>query len=274
MCVTLITVGMNRVLTLLQSTVVLVFFITYVICQPPATVLVRKLGPRNFLASITLLWGATMIVSDWHCAIFTQVLIEQKGFGFVKVWTQLLGLRLLLGLFEAGFFPGCVYLLSTWYSRCKQLVFSIRAKAAKLTFGRRSAETLLCVLSHRKPGDCGLWYTGLWFHADERPEWLDWLALDFHYGRHRKIQSNPSTHRTYSKYQLSCLIAIIGGFLLVDFPENAHKSWNFLSEAECAFVIRRVNKDRGDATLEPFTMGRFLRPALDLKIWGFALIFL
>jgi len=26
-------------------------------------------------------------------------------------------LRLLLGLLEAGYFPGCVYLLSTWYTR-------------------------------------------------------------------------------------------------------------------------------------------------------------
>lgn len=28
-----------------------------------------------------------------------------------------MGLRALLGLFEAGFFPGCAYLLSTWYPR-------------------------------------------------------------------------------------------------------------------------------------------------------------
>ena len=29
------------------------------------------------------------------------------------------GLRVILGILEAGFFPGCVYLLSTWYTRCK-----------------------------------------------------------------------------------------------------------------------------------------------------------
>ena len=74
--------------------------------------------------------------------------------------------------------------------------------------------------------------------------------------------------------QISCIIAIIGAVFLVDFPEKAHKSWRFLSEAECAFVIRRVNKDRGDAVADAFTLGKFLRPALDLKIWGFALIFL
>ena len=39
------------------SIIVLVFFITYVLLQPPATVILRKLGPRIFLPSITVLWG-------------------------------------------------------------------------------------------------------------------------------------------------------------------------------------------------------------------------
>jgi MFS transporter, ACS family, DAL5 transporter family protein len=29
----------------------------------------------------------------------------------------MLGLRIILGAFEAGYFPGCAYLLSTWYTR-------------------------------------------------------------------------------------------------------------------------------------------------------------
>ncbi|KAL8694367.1 MAG: hypothetical protein Q9224_003583 [Gallowayella concinna] len=44
------------------SIIVLVFFPTYVIFQPPATLLTRKLGPRKFLATITLLWGVLEIV--------------------------------------------------------------------------------------------------------------------------------------------------------------------------------------------------------------------
>lgn len=72
---------------------------------------------------------------------------------------------------------------------------------------------------------------------------------------------------------ISCVIAIGGYLFLVDFPEKAKNSWRFLSYREIQFIIRRVDKDRGDAVLEAFTYGRFLRPALDLKIWGFALIF-
>lgn len=39
------------------------------------------------------------------------------SFGFVQHWLVMVALRLVLGTFEAGFFPGCVYLISTWYSR-------------------------------------------------------------------------------------------------------------------------------------------------------------
>ena len=100
------------------SIIVLLFFITYVLLQPPATVVLRKVGPRIFLPTITLLWGMCMIC-----------------FGFVREWTDLIPLRLILGIFEAGFFPGmcpiiqpqqpavanfssgCAYLLSCWYPR-------------------------------------------------------------------------------------------------------------------------------------------------------------
>jgi MFS family permease len=42
------------------------------------------------------------------------------GMGFISNWIQLLGLRVVLGALEAGFFPICVYLLSTWYIRCRR----------------------------------------------------------------------------------------------------------------------------------------------------------
>ena len=38
--------------------------------------------------------------------------VSQIGMGFPKRWTVMIPLRMLLGLLEAGFFPGCVYLLS------------------------------------------------------------------------------------------------------------------------------------------------------------------
>jgi hypothetical protein len=43
----------------------LVFFFPYAIFQPPATVAIREIGPRVFLATIVFLWGGVMIVSDF-----------------------------------------------------------------------------------------------------------------------------------------------------------------------------------------------------------------
>ncbi len=54
--------GMNDVNNA-YTIVSLVFFFPYAIFQPPATVLIRSIGPRVFLASIILGWGAVMIVS-------------------------------------------------------------------------------------------------------------------------------------------------------------------------------------------------------------------
>lgn len=71
------------------SIITLVFFLTYTLLQPPATVVMRKIGPRTFLPTTVILWGVTTVC-----------------FAFVRDWTQMIPLRLLLGVFEAGFFPG------------------------------------------------------------------------------------------------------------------------------------------------------------------------
>lgn len=79
------------------SIVTIVFFASYIVFQPPATVICRYLGPRNFLSFIVVAWGGVMI-----------------GMGFANDYGTMAGLRVLLGVLEAGFFPSCVYLLSTW----------------------------------------------------------------------------------------------------------------------------------------------------------------
>lgn len=74
---------------------------------------------------------------------------------------------------------------------------------------------------------------------------------------------------------ITVLIGIAGYFLIVPFPDqDAWKSKGFLTKEEVEFIIATVDADRGDAHTEPFTLGRFLRPALDFKVWGFALMFL
>lgn len=66
----------------------------------------------------------------------------------------------------------------------------------------------------------------------------------------------------------------MGYCLLVPFPDaEPEKSWNFLNKREIAFIIARVNADRADVVVEPFNLVKFLKPGLDLKVWGFAMCF-
>lgn len=50
---------------------------------------------------------------------FLTRLTDAKGMGFTTDWKPLIACRFLLGVSEAAYFPGVVYLLSTWYVRCK-----------------------------------------------------------------------------------------------------------------------------------------------------------
>jgi hypothetical protein len=81
------------------------YCIVDIIFEFPSNILLRKIGARNLLSTITILWGAATL-----------------AIAFVKNWQSLVGLRVVLGFFEAGFFPGCVYLLSSWYTRWRTQV--------------------------------------------------------------------------------------------------------------------------------------------------------
>jgi MFS family permease len=63
------------------SVVTLVFFTTYIVFQPPSTIIVRKLGPRVHLSAIVTAWGAVMI-----------------GMGFSPDYGTLAALRVVLGI--------------------------------------------------------------------------------------------------------------------------------------------------------------------------------
>lgn len=73
---------------------------------------------------------------------------------------------------------------------------------------------------------------------------------------------------------LTVVIGIMGYIFMVNFPEESHNSWGFLTEKERDFVIRRLNRDRADAETPSFSFRRFFRPVLDWKIWFYAICFL
>ncbi len=75
-----------------------IFYLGYLLFEVPANLLLRRVGARRWMARIMITWG---LVS---CA----TLLVQGAWGFYAV-------RILLGVAEAGFFPGIILYLTYWY---------------------------------------------------------------------------------------------------------------------------------------------------------------
>ncbi|KAK0725386.1 major facilitator superfamily domain-containing protein [Lasiosphaeris hirsuta] len=203
------------------SIISLVFFITYVVFQPPSTVVVRAIGPRIHLGLITLLWGGLMI-----------------GMGFVKEWQAMAALRVVLGILEAGFFPSCVYLLSTWYTR-----YEVGKRNSVFFMVGCVAAAFAGILAYGIMQMAGLAGLSGW----------RWIFI---------IEGI-----------LTCVLGALGYWLLVDFPDSKRKIWSFLNQRELDWICARVQADRGDVKARPFNLVKYLRTGLDIKIWAYAMIF-
>ena len=75
-----------------------VFYIGYVLFEVPSNLLLRRIGPRRTIARIMVLWGLVSV-----------------SMMFVRNPTQFYIARIALGIAEAGFFPGIVYYLTSWF---------------------------------------------------------------------------------------------------------------------------------------------------------------
>ncbi|KAF4443734.1 hypothetical protein F53441_11376 [Fusarium austroafricanum] len=81
------------------NTILSIFFVPYVLLEVPSNILLKKFKrPSMYLGILTVCWGITMTCT-----------------GLVQNFGGLMATRVLLGIFEAGFFPGAIYLCSYWY---------------------------------------------------------------------------------------------------------------------------------------------------------------
>ncbi|MEU0300214.1 MFS transporter [Streptomyces sp. NPDC006175] len=94
-----------------------VFFIGYIILEVPSNMALHKFGARRWLARIMVSWGIVALLFTW-----------------VQNSEQLYTLRFLLGVAEAGFFPGAILFLSQWVpSRHRTKVLGLFYLAQPLT---------------------------------------------------------------------------------------------------------------------------------------------
>lgn len=77
-----------------------ILFVTYCLFETPSNLIIKKLKPARYLAGLVFVWGLI--------ATFT---------GFVQDFGSLVACRLLLGVFEAGLFPGIMLYLTTFYTK-------------------------------------------------------------------------------------------------------------------------------------------------------------
>ena len=75
-----------------------VFFIGYFLLEIPGTLLVEKWSARKWISRIMISWGFVAALT-----------------AFVKTPRQFYAVRFLLGLAEAGFFPGVIVYLTHWF---------------------------------------------------------------------------------------------------------------------------------------------------------------
>jgi ACS family tartrate transporter-like MFS transporter len=75
-----------------------IFFIGYALFAVPANFVILRVGARRWVAAIAILWG-----------------LLACGTMLVRTPAQFYTVRLLLGVTEAGLFPGVIYYLSNWF---------------------------------------------------------------------------------------------------------------------------------------------------------------
>lgn len=100
------TAGMARDLGLTDnqySLAVTTFQIGYVVAGPPSNMILSRVRPSIYIPILMVLWGSVVAV-----------------LAAVKTPAQLLGVRFLLGIMEAGFSPAVLFIISSWYRKHEQ----------------------------------------------------------------------------------------------------------------------------------------------------------
>ena len=157
---------------------------------------------------------------------------------FVQTWRQMIAVRILLGISMSGIFPGLTYLISTWYTRDEQ-----QLRFAFLQSGEMIVSSTGNIVNY-----------GL-NHLHGRAGLAGWRWMFLVQGL------------------ITSVLGIVTYWWMVDFPENSHQSFYFLSDWESRLVARRIQADRDDVVVDPFSWKKILRAFADPKVYGFSCMF-
>ena len=182
-----------------------VFFVSYVVFEVPSNLVLSRTKPTIFLPFIMTLWGA-----------MTCCMAAVNSYG------GLVALRFIVCVFEAGFAPGILWILSSWYKPDKQSKrFAVYISAAVLSgaFGGLLAGAITDGLegAHGIEG----WR---WLFIVEGCATIVRLA-------HKDLMGKMKTYKLDRQGW-----ALISYFILLDFPANTKK----LTSYEKALAMSRL----------------------------------
>jgi MFS family permease len=174
------------------------FFISYSLCGFPSNLVLHKVGAKRWLTFLMIAWGlvsmATMLVSGS---------------------TSLYLLRLVLGITEAGFFPGAILYLTYWFpSRVRGEIiglFYLGVPLALILGGPLSG-----FLLERHPGGLSGWQwmflvegfmavalgVSCYWYLDDRPSHAAWLPPDEKKALSEVLEREETTRRAIGPAQL------------------------------------------------------------------------
>ncbi|KEF60874.1 uncharacterized protein A1O9_02436 [Exophiala aquamarina CBS 119918] len=202
------------------SVALVVFFVGYVIFEAPSNMILVRSRPSRYLPAIMVIWGGLT------CAMAA-----------INTYHHLIILRIFVGILEAGFAPGILLIISSWYKRSEQSKrFAVFISAAILSgaFGGLLAGAITGGLE----GAHGLrgWR---WLFIVEGVATIGWAG--------------------------------VSGFILLDFPATSKR----LTERERAIAIARLLDEGVTVRTEhgpKISKARSFWLALkDWRTWGFIL---
>ncbi|KAL5590049.1 hypothetical protein FOVSG1_011916 [Fusarium oxysporum f. sp. vasinfectum] len=85
------------------SIILVVFFVGYVIFEPPSNMILVRTRPSLYLPAIMIVWGVLTCIMS-----------------VVQSYHHLIILRVFVGVMESGFAPGILLIFSSWYKRTEQ----------------------------------------------------------------------------------------------------------------------------------------------------------
>jgi len=150
-----------------------IFFLGYFLFEVPSNLILHKVGARIWIARVMITWG-----------------LVSGGMAFVQGSTSFYTLRFLLGVAEAGFFPGIILYLSYWFPAQKRAqVTAIFMAAAPISTALGSPISAALLEMHGMMGFAGWqWMFVLeavpavilgvvvLFWLTDRPEKAKWLS--------------------------------------------------------------------------------------------------